>query len=292
MNTVIEKNVRSENVYDHTLKILKVLNNNVVLTIQDRSEKIIFSKGIGYKKHAGDTIGAETIVDKIFSIEDKENSEKFNELIRRTDSSIVGLCEEIIAMIDREFNEELDEKIHIGLIDHIAFTLSRLKANDEISNPFLIEIETLYRQEYEVAKKAVAILEKQSGIKIPDGEAGFIALHIHSARNKGKLSNTIKYAYLASSIAELIEDEFDLEIDRESLDYARFVIHIRFAVERIMNNNPIKNMLLNEIKKKLKSSYKIANKAGKLIENQLGVKVVEDEIGYITVHIERLKNTS
>lgn len=273
-------------------KIIKILNNNVVLAKQSGKEKILFSKGIGFKKHAGDTVGADIELDKVFTIENKDNSSKFNELISRVDNDIVGLCEEVICMIDREFNEELDEKIHVALTDHIAFTLMRLKEDNEIVNPFLIETETLYKREFETAKKAISILEKRTGINIPDGEIGFIALHIHSARNKGKLSETIKCAYIASSIAELIEDELYIEIDRNSLDYARFIIHIQFAIKRMMSNSPIKNGLLETIKKEYSNSYNVAAKAADLIERELKIKVVPDEIGYIAVHIEKLRSAS
>lgn len=273
-------------------KIIKILNNNVVLAKQSGKEKILFSKGIGFKKHAGDTVGADIELDKVFTIENKDNSSKFHELISRVDNDIVGLCEEVICMIDREFNEELDEKIHVALTDHIAFTLMRLKEDNEIVNPFLIETETLYKREFETAKKAISILEKRTGINIPDGEIGFIALHIHSARNKGKLSETIKCAYITSSIAELIEDELYIEIDRNSLDYARFIIHIQFAIKRMMSNSPIKNGLLETIKKEYSNSYNVAAKAADLIERELKIKVVPDEIGYIAVHIEKLRSAS
>ena len=178
------------------------------------------------------------------------------------------------------------------MIDHIAFTLHRIKNNDKIENPFLIEIETLYGKEMEIAKKAMKILEKSVGVPIPEGEIGFIALHIHSLKNRGKLSNTIKYAYLCNSAIELIEDGLRIEIDRKSIDYARFVTHVRFAVERILKNIPIKNELLPSIKKTYKESYKLAKQLTKLIESEIYLPVSEEETGYLTMHIERLKNAS
>lgn len=271
-------------------RILKVLNNNVVLTVQSGKEKIVFSKGIGYNKKSGDMVSGDIPVEKVFTLEDSENNKKFNQLVANVDSKIVGLCEEIIYMIDREFGGGLDEQIHTALTDHIAFTLMRLKEKDEIANPFLIETETLYKDEYEVARKAVDIIEKRTGIKIPEGEIGFITLHIHSARNRGKLSNAIKMAFLSNSIIEMIEDEFNISIDRKSLDYARFVIHLKFAMKRIMNKTPIKNGLLEAIKKEYKDSYLMAEKISGYIEDELKLFVPEDETGYIAIYVEKLKN--
>jgi transcriptional antiterminator len=150
-------------------KIKKILNNNVVLATQHNDEKILFSKGIGFTNNIGDIVPNGTKIEKVFSIEDKDNSTKFNKLVSTVDNEIIGISEEIIYMVGKELNEELDEKIHIALADHIAFTLNRLTKNDEIFNPFLVETETLYKKEFEIAKKATSLLEKRTKIEIPEG---------------------------------------------------------------------------------------------------------------------------
>lgn len=269
-------------------KVIKVLNNSIVLVSDDFSEKVIFGRGIGFGKRPGDIINHNDNIEKIFTLQDPSNQSKFKELINKVDEDILAVSEEIISMIQKEFKEELHESIHISFTDHISFTVKRLKENSEIVNPFLVETEVLFKKEYALALKAVNMLEKRIGIKIPEGEAGFIALHIHSARNKGNLSNTIKYTYLANTISEFIESSFRIQLDRNSLNYARFIIHLRFAMERLLNNNPIKNELLSAIKRKYKDSYKASEQIAKIIEKNLNVKVVPDEIGYIAIHLENL----
>ena len=275
---------------DYTIQ--KILNNNVLLVTQKNKEKILFEKGLGFGKHIGDNLSVNLKIDKIFSLEDETNYHNFQELLSTIDNELIGLCEEIIFMISKELNEELNEKIHISLTDHIAFTLKRLKQNDEIENPFLVETETLYKREFEIARKAVSMLEKKMNIIIPDGEIGFITLHIHSARNKGKLSNTIKYTFLANSIIEFMEDNLNIEIDKKSIDYVRFITHLRFTIERILNNTPIRNDLFDVIKTQYSNSYALAEKVCIIIESQLDLKVVEAEVAYIAVYIERFKNVS
>ena len=61
-----------------------------------------------------------------------------------------------------------------------------------LENPFLDEIKTLFSREYELAQKAATMIEDKTKIHFPEDEIGFITLHIHSARNDGGLSNTIK----------------------------------------------------------------------------------------------------
>jgi transcriptional antiterminator len=272
-------------------QVEKIFNNNVILALQNGKERILLAKGIGFGKKTGDMIAAQTSVDKIFSIQNEENLERFRQVLGQISDDTFIICENIIHMISCQLGEELDEKIHINLVDHIAFMLKRIMNGDQINNPFLTEVAILYRQEYEIAKKAVEMLEEQSGLNIPDGEIGFITMHIHSARKSGELSQTIKCAYLANVITEIIEQEQQISIDRESLDYARFVTHVRFTVERLLRNTPITNDLLGTIKRKYKTSYALAKKVGKIIEEQLEIiSIPEGELGYITIHIEKLCN--
>ncbi|KOR27066.1 PRD domain-containing protein [Clostridium sp. L74] len=273
-------------------EVIKVFNNNVLLVQENNDEKILFSKGIGFGKHPGDTVPFNIKIDKMFTIENQNNFNNFKSLISNVDTKIIGLCEEIISMIADELKESLDEKIHISLTDHISYSIKRLMKNDCIENPFLVETETLYKKEFSIAKKAIEMLEDRLNLTIPDEEAGFIALHIHSARNQGKLSNTIKYAFISNTIVEFLEDELKIEIDKKSLDYARFLTHIRFAIERILNNTPIKNELLTAIKKQYKVSYKLAGKVSEIIEDELSVDVPKEEIAYIAIHIEKFRTSS
>ncbi|MDZ7542562.1 PRD domain-containing protein, partial [Clostridium perfringens] len=224
--------------------VVKSFNNNILLVREKGKEKILFQKGIGFSKKTGDIIQKGTTVEKVFIIEDEDNQRNFDEILTRVDTKLIALVEEMIAEITDELGEELNENIHIGLIDHLFYAIKRLEDNEEIQNPFLVEIETLYSREFEMASDLANRISGELKLDIPEGEKGFIALHIHSARNNGKLSNTIKYSFLSNSIVQHVEDRLNIKINKRSLDYARFLTHIRFAIERIITNSPIKNDLI------------------------------------------------
>lgn len=269
--------------------LLKVFNNNIILVGSSEKEKILFGKGIGFGKKSGEIIPKGTQVDKIFTIENEENIANFKDIVKKVDGDFFAICEEAIYEISKKLDEELNERIHIGLIDHLFFAVERLKNQEEIENPFLIETETLYAKEFELARMVASKVGAYSNISIPDGEIGFIALHIHSSINNGKISNTIKNTYLSNTIVEYVEDRLGIEIDRRSLDYARFCTHIKFAIQRIMENTSVHNELAKMIKKTYKESYSISEEACKIIEEELNVRVTKDEIAFLTIHIERFK---
>lgn len=269
--------------------VIKALNNNMVLIKEQGVEKILLAKGIGFNKKFGDILEDNLEVDKVFSIEDKKNQENLKEVYNRVDGEFVAICEEALAEISEELGEELNETIHIGLIDHLAIAMKRLKNKEQINNPFIVEIEALYSVEFEMAKKIVNKLQDKYEIDFPEGEIGFITLHIHSARNGKMLSNSIKYSYLSNKIIIYIEEKFNSKIDKRSLDYARFLSHVRFTIERILTDTVLKNDLTEIIKKSYPVSYEIAEGASKIIEETLDKKVYDDEVAYIAMHVERFR---
>lgn len=269
--------------------VTKIFNNNIILVNSEDKEKILFAKGIGFGKKPGYVVPKGIKVDKIFTIADSDNIENLNTMIEKVDNDFFVVCEEAIYEISEKINQELNESIHIGLIDHLYFAIKRLKNNEEIENPFLVEIETLYSKEYMLADMVAKKVGAYCNVDIPDGEIAFIALHIHSAINNGKISNTLKNSYLGSTIVEHVEDRLNIEIDRKSLDYARFLTHIKFAIQRIMENIHINNELTKIIKSSYKESFSIAEEVAEIIEDELGIKVMEDEVTFLTIHIERFR---
>ena len=114
-----------------------------------------------------------------------ENKNKYDQLVKEVNRKVIGVSEEIIAIAEMEFGM-LNSNIHVALADHIGFAIDRIKMGLDISNPFIYEIQALYPNEYQVARKAQELIKDRLGIVISESEIGFIALHIHSARKANR----------------------------------------------------------------------------------------------------------
>lgn len=269
--------------------VIKVFNNNIVLVNSLGMEKILFAKGIGFGKKPGSIISKGTEISKIFSIEDEDNIANLNDMIKKVDDGFFAECEEAIYEVSKAFDTDLNERIHIGLIDHLFVSVERLKNGDEIENPFLIETKTLYPKEFGLAEMVANKIGYYSNVEIPIGEVGFIALHIHSAINDGGISNTIKNTYMISEIIDHVEKKLGVNIDKGSLDYARFSTHIKFAIQRIMQDREESNELVKMIQLTYKESYAIAQEVADIIGKELKKDVTNEEIAFLTIHIERFR---
>ena len=88
------------------MKIEKVLNNNVVTVIHlGGNELVVMGRGIAFKKHTGESID-ESLVEKIFSLESKEVSQKLKTLLSDIPVEYVECSDEIIRYAETVLGEE------------------------------------------------------------------------------------------------------------------------------------------------------------------------------------------
>jgi len=270
--------------------IITVMNNNVVLAKnhKTKNEVVLLGKGIGFgKKKDTSVFFSEDIIERSFININKSVKKEYYELIQQMDLEIMGLCQEIILMAEKEIGD-LNDNIHIVLTDHIGFAIERLRQNIEIANPFLHEIKILYSDEFKIGMKAIEAINEHIDVKLPEEEAAFIALHLHSARKNKAVKKTLKNTKVIKEIVALLENEIGKDISEDVLTYRRLLTHVRASIDRIENGVSLENPLLDTIKTEFADSWKIASRAKEIIENKLDLQVPDDEQGYLTIHIDRL----
>lgn len=274
-----------------TVTIIKVLNNNVVMANHpEDGEVIIISNGIGFNRKRNEQFTiSET--DKVFVLKDEKEQEQYKKLIPKMDEDLQRVIIEAIKHIDEHVSGPLNEHIHIGLTDHLLFSLERVRKGFTIHNPFLIETVTLYPFEQKLAKEVVELIGERTGIYLPEDEVGFITLHIHSALMNKDLGEVNKHSQLVTHLIQVIEKELQITLDKESLGYMRLVRHLRFAIERVVRGEKIEesNKLENLLKNEYPVCYNLSWKLIKMMQQHLKKHVYEAEAVYLTMHLQRLQ---
>jgi transcriptional antiterminator len=248
----------------------RIFNNNIVLVHEppDNQEIILLGKGIGFGQKVGSELDrSDARIEKKFRLEQEQHIRQYQSLINQVDQTVIDIAEEIISLVAKEISPDLNEHIHVALPDHIHFAIHRLRNGLEIVNPFLFEIRTLYAREYALAERAARMMEERFHIKVPESEAGFLALHIHSAVSYIPVTKAVQFTNVLAELVARIEQATGTRIDKQSMDYARLITHLRYAIERIRQGKPILHPLISE---------------------KLDVVVPEDEVGYIAMHLFRL----
>ena len=276
------------------MKIKKVFNQNAVLVADGAIEKVAIGKGIGFNKKKNDLVH-ERDIEQMFVMETEQ--ENFQQLLSQIDEVYFFASERIIKHAETILKEKLNEHIHIALADHIAFAMDRLKNGIIVQNKLRKEIEVLYSEEFLIAEWAIEYLSTQFGITFTLDEAAYIAIHIHSARTSEYGNNkSIREITMVSEMARVVSEELaiDFTSSEMSLSYSRLVTHLRFVLERFYTKkyHAMDQDVLAIIKKKYDLSYQVALKVSTMLHVDFGISLPEDELGYITIHIERLSNLS
>ncbi|WP_434102764.1 PRD domain-containing protein [Enterococcus faecalis] len=276
------------------MKIKKVLNQNAVLVLDEGQEKVAVGKGVGFNKTKNDVLSRQ-LVERMFVME-PEGLKKLQVLLSQIEDKYFLASEEIIQHAETVLGEKLNEHINIGLSDHIAFAAENIQNNIIVRNKLLSEIEILYSEEFAIAQWAVEYLTQTLEIPFSYDEAGYIAIHIHSARS-GRTDNSksIREVTIVSEIIHLIEQELAIDIhdDKNSLSYSRLVNHLRLFIHRFQQNQyaVLDEEILEVVKKKYAESYEISKKIQVLLMRNFHYQVPNEELGYLSIHIERLRMT-
>lgn len=273
------------------MKIKKVLNNNAVTVINERNQEIVvMGLGLAFKKKAGDELEEEK-VERIFTLENREVSEKLKSLISEIPIRYVEVCEEIINYTEEKLDKKLNENIYLTLADHISFAISRYKQGLNIKNPMAWEVKRFYKQEYDIGLKALDIIKEKLQVALPQDEAASIALHIVNAQLNEDMPSTVNITNIIQEILNIIKYHFKIDFDEESLSYHRLITHLKFFAQRILNNKLSKSddeELYLMVKKKYEEPYKCSQKIKMYIEKNFNFDLTYEEMTYLIIHIQRV----
>ncbi|NRD77770.1 PRD domain-containing protein [Bacillus sp. BRMEA1] len=270
------------------MRIKKILNNNAVVVIDNNVEKIAIGAGIAFQKKKNDIVNPDKI-EKLFVANENE---RFQQLLLQIPEEHFTLSEEIITYAEESLHCKLNDHIHIALTDHLSFAIERVRDGIIIKNKLLHEIKILYKKEFDIGIWAIKHIEKNLNINMPVDEAAFIALHLHTAKlHGGDMKQTLRQTVIIGDMVETIKNNLGIELEEDDLSYQRLITHLRFAIFRVSSSAPstMDEEMLKILKNKFPVSYNCAKKVAATLSQNYNIQLPEHELGYISLHIERLR---
>jgi beta-glucoside operon transcriptional antiterminator len=275
------------------MKIAKVINNNVISVIDENNkELVIMGRGIAFQKRPGDVVEEEKI-EKIFKLDNKDVSEKFKTLLYDIPLEYMEIAEAIINYAKVTMGKKLNESIYVSLTDHIVFAIERSKKGLLISNALLWEIKRIYKDEFAIGLKAIEKINNKLGISLPEDEAGFIAMHIVNAELNEEMPNVVNITKLIQDVLNIVKYHFKIDIDEDSLNYFRFLTHLKFFAQRLFSGTSLgskDDFLYEMMKEKYKDAIACVKKIKDYIKKEHGQDLTKEEMAYLAIHIERVVN--
>lgn len=273
------------------MKITRVLNTNSVLSKDaGGNEIVLLGVGLGFKHKIGDHVDEDKI-EKQFVLKDKAQQFRFQELVNKIPPDYIMVAEQIISLGKLHYTMKLSESIHISLADHIHTAVINKKNGIQIPNSLLLDIKHYYADEYRIALEGLDLIKEKLGCALPDDEAGFIAMHFVNALYGSENTNIKKMLQFVSQINELILNDLGVSPDENSLNYYRYMTHLKFFAQRVITNlhyDEEDTIILDTILSKFQKEYSCSKKVCEYIKEKYNYKATNNEILYLAVHLTHL----
>lgn len=271
--------------------IEKVLNNNTVTTTDsDNRELILMGKGIGFCRKRGDAVD-EKKIEKRFTLENAQQVDQFSALLKTIPKKNMNVALEIIDTAQHKLNKKLSPGVYISLTDHINFAFQRAKEGLIFELPFENDVRMFYSEEMALGEYALDLIEQRLGIRLPQPEATSIALHIVNAEYNVTMSITMKITELISASTAIIQEILGISLDPGSLDYTRFVTHLKFLCHRIFTDKLLRDdfdALQEVIIMKYEREYEVSCEIERYVQTHYDRSLNRAELIFLTIHIYRM----
>ncbi|VBB08936.1 Hypothetical protein LUCI_4222 [Lucifera butyrica] len=278
------------------MEIKKVFNNNVVLAENEKQmEMVVMGRGLAFQKKTGDWIDPAGI-EKTFVLERQGISEKIADLLKETSDQYLGLADKIISYAKTALNNKLDDYLYVALTDHLSFAISRHKQGFHLPNALLWEIRKFYKEEFKVGLKALKIIAAETGIQLPEDEAGFITIHLVNSQFPGKgMEPMAEITGMISHILNIVKYHYQMELNETTVSYERFLTHLRFFALRLTRKDSKiyeeeADFFFEQVKTKYAKAFQCSGKIALYIQQTYNRRLSCDEKIYLTLHIQRVTN--
>lgn len=276
------------------MQIDKIYNNNVVQVINDvGQEVIVMGRGLGFQKKVGDSIDPERI-EKTFVSEEQGIGKEWYQIYGKLTEGEVAIVLDIIAKAELALNQSFEVSFYIALADHLHYAIERTQQGISLQNPLTWEIRKFYPTEYQLGKEAIALVMDKLGVQLGDDEAASLALHyVNAQKDSGLISKSYQTTQIVMAILEIVRLYFgqDTMTDDSSIAYNRFVTHVNYFAQRVINglvqgNNDA--FLYEQVKANYPQAYACTQKIKAYIDSHYDFVMSQDEEVYLTIHIQRV----
>lgn len=212
-------------------------------------------------------------------------NQKFFKLLADID---ISLIEDAVRMVEEQLEILFFEETFTGLVIHLALALKRIQLGKDIKMPKEELKKLSLTKEFAAASSLAKKLEDLFFIKIPVDEIGYITTYLLGGKlTKNKTSikeNWIKLQVLTLKIIENVQQETGYTFLHDEALYNGLLNHLEPALYRLTHSLPLKNPILEDIKRNYPFIFRAVQKGLHIMEDYFGFSVPDEEAGYIAIH--------
>ena len=272
------------------ITIKKSLNNSMLLVDNDQREMILFGKGIGFGAKPGTHIDLAQ-VEKVFLPLSDLKSRHFLSLTDTIPAAYFDVSHEILTLARSLCGEKLNSVLLFTLAEHLHFAVERSRNGQLILNKLSWEVKRYYPQEYRVGMQARDNVNERFDVELPEEEAVNIAFHLINASSQDDNSSAHQQVELVNRIAEIVRYKLSKAIDTESVNYRRFITHLRYFAERVLSGSVVVSEtedFYQELMRHRPDAMTVAWVIRDYVQEKYQLTLPKDELTWLSIHISRL----
>jgi beta-glucoside operon transcriptional antiterminator len=275
------------------VQVRKVFNNNVVLAVDEHdAELVLLGRGLGFQVTPGTSVD-EAKVEKRFVVSGSTPSaEKLAAFVQEIPLVDIEVTEEILRAARERLGDQVADHVLVPLADHVSFALRRVReGSPPIEYPLRWEVQYLYPAEVAFSREALTIIERRTGITLPDVEAIPLALHFVNAQFGTDIDATVRMTEVLAEVLSVIRQSLDVDVDAESVAVARFVTHLRYLFLREHQGSPLSDVadeLHDAVRAARPREFACAEQVAALLGRRFGWRLDGEELVYLALHVCRL----
>ncbi|MEJ5070466.1 PRD domain-containing protein [Enterobacter sp. MYb186] len=272
------------------ITIKKSLNNSMLLVDNDQREMILFGKGIGFGAKPGTHIDLAQ-VEKVFLPLSDLKSRHFLSLTDTIPAAFFDISHEILILARRLCGDKLNSVLLFTLAEHLHFAVERSRNGQTILNKLSWEVKRYYPQEYSVGLQARAQVNEKFDIELPEEEAVNIAFHLINASSQDDDSTAHQQVELVNRIADIVRYKLGKSIDTQSVNYMRFITHLRYFAERVLAGKIALSEtedFYQELMRHRPDAMTVAWVIRDYVQDKYQLTLPKDELTWLSIHISRL----
>lgn len=269
----------------------KVLNNNVVVTVDGgRRERVLMGRGIGFQLGPFDPIDMAR-VEKTFVLDNDRDTSHTLEVFASTPYNVMEAVTAGIEEAERSLGRDLGRGITVAVMDHISFVLERMSTGVRIPTADLPELGMLYPDEFRAAGAMVASIGLRLDVEFPPEETFFLATHLLNATREDSGGSAAVLFRRVQHVVAIVEASYGIDLEKDSPGYARFVLHVKFLLQRLVAQSMLTNSdssFYDFAVERYPRAFECAQLVHEFVTASTGSQLTKEEVLYLIVHIERI----
>lgn len=271
------------------MKVIRQINNNAALALDGNGkELVVLGKGIGFHKMPYELTDLSRVEKTFYDV-----NPKYFGMAAQLPRPLILACAEIVEAAEIELDCELNPNLPFTLADHLNFAAERQRKGIQVATPLAYDVQHLYPRETELAVQALELLRKTADIQLPKSEVVNIALHIISAETEaGDMHSMMMALKIISDVDVIVEKELGIQLNKEGFAYSRFVMHLRYLIQRLISGKQVDtklNGMLPQLRREYPCLYACTQAVAKYFLTEWNWQCSEEERLYLMLHIGRLQ---